>query len=69
LFAGLIIIFEAFKRLFIPLELQKLDIGIIIVAVAGLINYILGYYSIKTGKKYNTIALVAGGNHLQSDTY
>jgi cation diffusion facilitator family transporter len=69
LFAGLIIIFEAFKRLFIPLELQQLDIGIIIVAVAGLIKYILGYYSIKTGKKYNSIALVAGGKHLQSDTY
>ena len=69
LLAGLIIIFEAVKRLFKPLEVQQLDMGIIIVAVAGLINYILGYYSIKTGRKHNSIALVSGGKHLQSDTY
>ena len=29
----------------------------------------MGYYSIKTGKKYGSMALVAGGKHLQSDTY
>ncbi len=69
LFAGLIIIFEAIKRLFNPIEIQQLDIGIVIIAVAGLINYILGYYSIKTGRKHDSIALVAGGKHLQSDTY
>jgi cation diffusion facilitator family transporter len=69
LLAGLIIIFEAIKRLFIPLEIQQLDIGIIIIAVAGIVNYIWGYYSIKTGRKHNSIALVSGGKHLQSDTY
>jgi cation diffusion facilitator family transporter len=69
LFAGLIIIFEAIKRLFNPIEIQQLDIGIIIIALAGIINYILGYYSIKTGRKHQSIALVAGGKHLQSDTY
>lgn len=67
--AGLIIIFEAVKRFFIPAEIQQLDIGIIIIAVAGLINYVVGFYSIKTGRKHNSAALVAGGKHLQSDTY
>ncbi len=67
--AGLVIIFEAVKRLFNPREIEQLDIGILIVAVAGLLNYILGYFSIKTGEKHNSIALVAGGKHLQSDTY
>ncbi len=69
LLAGLIIIFEAIKRLFNPVEIQQLDVGIIIIAIAGIINYMLGYYSIKTGRKYNSIALVSGGKHLQSDTY
>jgi cation diffusion facilitator family transporter len=69
LLAGLVIIFEAIKRLFNPVEIQQLDIGIIIIAVAGLVNYILGYYSIKTGRKHDSIALVSGGKHLQSDTY
>jgi cation diffusion facilitator family transporter len=69
LLAGLIIIFEAIKRLFNPVEIQQLDIGIIIIAIAGLVNYVLGYYSIKTGRKHDSIALVSGGKHLQSDTY
>lgn len=69
LFAGLLIIYEAIVRLFYPAEIQKLDIGIIIIAVAGLINYVIGYYSIWVGKKHNSIALIAGGKHLQSDTY
>ena len=67
--AGLVIIYEAVKRFFTPADIQQLDIGIIIVAIAGIINYILGYYSIRTGKKHGSIALIAGGKHLQSDTY
>lgn len=67
--AGLMIIYEAVKRLFVPAEIQQLDIGIIIIAASGLINYLVGAYSIRVGKKHNSIALVAGGKHLQSDTY
>lgn len=67
--AGGMIIYEAVKRLVVPAEVEKLDIGILIVAVSGVLNYLMGYYSIKTGKKYGSMALVAGGKHLQSDTY
>ena len=67
--AGLIIIFEAIKRLFVPAQISQLDIGIIIVAVAGLLNYLIGWYSIKIGRKHNSIALISGGKHLHSDTY
>jgi len=67
--AGLIIIFEAIKRFFVPAEISQLDIGIIIVAVAGLLNYLIGWYSIKVGKRNNSIALISGGKHLHSDTY
>ena len=67
--AGAIIIYEGVKRLLVPSEIERLDVGIVIVAAAGLINYILGWISIRIGKKYESIALVAGGKHLQSDTY
>lgn len=67
--AGGMIIYEAIKRLLVPAEVGKLDVGIIIVAVSGVLNYLMGYYSIRTGKKYGSMALVAGGKHLQSDTY
>lgn len=67
--AGIVIIYEAIKRLFHPAEIIQLDIGIAIVAAAGLFNYLLGWYSIYTGKKHKSIALISGGRHLQSDTY
>lgn len=67
--AGIIIIFEAIKRLFVPSEITQLDTGIVIVAIAGLLNYLIGRYSIKIGEKNNSIALISGGKHLQSDTY
>ena len=62
------IIYEAIKRLLYRGG-QTLDVGIIIVAVSGVLNYLMGYYSIRTGKKYGSMALVAGGEALQSDTY
>jgi len=67
--AGLIIIFEAVKRLFLPAEVNQLDIGILIVGVAGALNYLVGWYSIRIGRQNNSIALISGGKHLQSDTY
>ena len=67
--AGVCIIYEGIHRLFVPEAIQKLDIGIVVIAVAGVLNYIMGWYSIRVGRKYKSIALVAGGKHLQSDTY
>ena len=65
--AGLIIIYKGIDRLLFPAEIQKLDVGMIIVAVSGVLNYLMGYYSIRVGKRYSSMALVAGGRHLQSD--
>lgn len=67
--AGGIIIYEGIQRIFNPPVIHKLDIGIWIITIAGIVNYILGWYSIRQGRKYDSIALVAGGKHLQSDTY
>ncbi len=67
--AGIAIVVEGIKRLFAPLLVLQLDIGIVIIAIAGLINYIMGYYSVRIGKKYDSAALIAGGRHLQSDTW
>jgi len=67
--AGIFIIYESVSRFIEPTPIQQIDIGIWVVAIAGAINYIMGYYSIRVGKKHNSIALVSGGKHLQSDTY
>lgn len=67
--AGGVIIYEGVRRLFSPSEIGQLDIGIAVVAVAGVLNYLMGWYSVRMGKRHNSMVLVAGGKHLQSDTY
>ncbi|MFZ4454611.1 MAG: cation diffusion facilitator family transporter [Bacteroidales bacterium] len=67
--AGGLIIYEGIKRIVHPSTIEYNIIGLIIVAGAGLVNYLLGYYSIRVGKKHRSMALIAGGKHLQSDTY
>lgn len=67
--AGFIIIYESINNYLHPHELKQLDWGILLVAVTAAINFIVGYISIKRGKKNNSLALIASGKHLQSDTY
>jgi cation diffusion facilitator family transporter len=67
--AGVMIIYEAVKKLLHPQPLQKLDYGIILIAFTALANFIMGAYSVRQGKKNNSLALVASGKHLQSDTW
>lgn len=67
--AGGLIIYEGIQRLFDPATVGKLDIGILVVTLGGIMNYLMGRYSIKMGRKHNSMALIAGGKHLQSDTY
>lgn len=67
--AGGIIIYEAIINFINPHALQKLDYGIILVAITAAVNYAVGYFSIKKGQKNNSLALIASGKHLQSDTY
>ena len=67
--AGVIIVYEAINNLIHPHTIQSLDYGIWIVATTAIINYVTGSICIKTGKKNNSLALMASGKHLQSDTY
>jgi cation diffusion facilitator family transporter len=66
--AGLLIIYKAIQQLFYPVALKELDLGIILVAITALINFITGWYCVQTGNKNNSLALVSSGRHLQSDT-
>ena len=67
--AGVIILYKAVQNLFFPVALHKIDLGILMIAVTGLINFITGYICLRTGKKNNSPALIASGRHLQTDTY
>jgi cation diffusion facilitator family transporter len=67
--AGTIILYEAIQHILHPVILKEIDTGIWLVGGTAVINYIVGYYCIRTGKKNNSLALEASGKHLQSDTY
>ncbi|MBI5372680.1 MAG: cation transporter [Sphingobacteriales bacterium] len=66
--AGAIILYKAVQNLINPVQLHRLDTGIWLVAAAAGANYLIAYFCLRTGKKNNSMALVASGRHLQSDT-
>lgn len=67
--AGLIIIYKAVQNLIHPVELHKIDYGIWLVAGTACVNFIVGFFCLRTGKRNNSLALMASGKHLQSDTW
>ena len=40
----------------------------LLIAVTACVNFLTGIYSVQQGKKNNSLALIASGRHLQSDT-
>ncbi len=67
--AGAIILYKAIQNLIHPIELTKIDYGIWLVAATAVVNFIMGYFCLRTGKKNNSLALMSSGKHLQSDTW
>lgn len=67
--AGAIIIYNAVKNILSPQPIQKIDIGIYLVGATAVVNWMLGFISLRQGRKHNSLALLASGRHLQTDTY
>ncbi len=67
--AALAIIYQAARGLLLGLELAAIDIGVLIVAVAGAVNLVLGFYLIRTGRRTRSLTLVADGKHVLTDSY
>ncbi len=67
--AGVIIIIESVRSLLSPTPLKQLDYGIAMIAFTALVNFSVGYISIRKGRKNKSLALIASGKHLQTDTY
>jgi cation diffusion facilitator family transporter len=67
--AGLFMIYEAVNAFRFPKMIDRLDYGIILIAFTAIINYLMGYWSVKQGKERHSPALMASGEHLKSDTF
>lgn len=67
--AGLLIIYESVVHLIRPRALHQLDIGITVIAISGVVNFIAGVYAVRTGRKNKSLVVESAGRHLQSDAY
>ncbi len=67
--AGLLIAGKSVWNLWHPEPLHQLDTGIWITAVAGAVNYGLGWMAVRQGKRENSLPSIASGKHLQSDAW
>jgi cation diffusion facilitator family transporter len=67
--AGGLIILKSVYNLFYPVAVTDLFDGSIIVAIAGLLNFAMGYYMLKQAARLNSLTLQADGKHLMTDAY
>ena len=67
--AAIVIIYQAMIDLIKGTVLKSLDIGLVIVGLAGIINLVLGFYMVRTGKKTDSITLIADGKHILTDSF
>lgn len=66
-FAAIMIIGESAKALIYQEPTQKMEIGLVVVGAAALLNLVLGLYLKRTGKTHHSAALQASGAHVMSD--
>jgi len=67
--AGAIIIYKAIQHFVYPAPINSIDKGMIIVGITGLINLAVGFLGVRYGKRNQSLALIASGRHLTSDSY
>jgi cation diffusion facilitator family transporter len=67
--AGLMIIYEATSQLISPRPLHELNVGMYIIAVTGILNFLFGSYAVIVGKKHKSLTVEAAGKHLRSDAF
>jgi len=67
--AGAIIIYKAVQHLIYPGPINSIDKGMILVGITGLVNLSVGFLGFRYGKRNQSLALVASGRHLISDSY
>lgn len=67
--SGCFIIFEATRRLYNGVELQKLDQGVAILAISAVVSWLVARYLMKVAKATDSSALEADALHFSMDIY
>ncbi|MEO8232045.1 MAG: cation diffusion facilitator family transporter [Ignavibacteriota bacterium] len=66
--AAIFIIYEGVVSIIKGPELKQLGIGAVVITFASVINLLLGNFLIRTGKKTNSLTLIADGKHVLTDS-
>jgi cation diffusion facilitator family transporter len=64
-----VIIYQVVQSLLRGVDVRRLEAGLFIVLVAGLVNLTLGWFLLRTGRQHASLTLVADGQHVLSDFY
>lgn len=65
--AGLLIVAKSVYNIFYPQQLHAILDGVLLIGITGVVNGSLGFYLVKTGKRFRSITLTAEGKHLITD--
>jgi len=63
------IIFEAVRKMLHPYEIEKIGLGILVMAISAAVNFFISRRLYKVAKSTDSIALEADALHLKMDVY
>lgn len=67
--AAIVIVISSVERMITGVQLENLDVGIVITAMAGAANGLLGMHLVRTGKKARSLVVEANGKHVLTDAW
>jgi len=67
--AAIYIVYEAIPKLFVPIEINRIDFGIWVMLASGVINFFVSRKLHKIAKQTDSIALETDGAHLSVDVW
>lgn len=67
--AGVTVVYESVSHYLYGHTLQNLNIGIILLSVAAGINFTLGSYLVRVGKRENNMIVISNGRHTLTDVW
>lgn len=67
--AAIAVLIESIRKWIAGLQLEHLGLGATLVLGAGILNAALGYYLVRTGRRTNSLILVADGKHVLTDSW
>ncbi|CAK9251492.1 unnamed protein product [Sphagnum jensenii] len=67
--ASILIIWKSILSALHPEDIHHLELGLILVTLSGIANYLIGHYLELKSKEYNARILDADGKHLKADGY